>query len=77
METDKSMHDGSPLGNGHVSAELYGNLAICPEEKCPSRGRHWKCYQACFAKCLTYLQRNNIENPKHGPDSGLVKITSG
>ena len=76
METDTDMHDGSPLGNGHVNAKIHAGLAICPYQGCSSRGGHWKCYQDCFESCVTYLLRKGIGEFELGPDSELVDIIS-
>jgi len=77
METDEEMHDGSPLGNGHVNARVHLSLAICPYQECSSRGWHWKCYLPCHDSCVTYrnhLLKKATENPKPRSDSRLVDV---
>ncbi len=74
MEIDTDMHDGSPLGNGHVNAEVYANQAICTERTCPSFGSHWKCYPPRYNQCITYLKRSSRDF-EDDSDSGLVELT--
>jgi len=72
MEIDTSMHDRPEQGNAPMSAALYGDLAICPEKKCPSFGAHFKCYIPCFTRCNEYTNNNDPRPSKI--DAGLVEV---
>ena len=74
---DNDMHDGSRLGNGHVNAEAYVNLEVCPDKKCSSLGCHWKCYWDMFKQCKTYLKRNDIEVLEFDSELGERNIYGG
>ncbi len=74
METDIDMQNDPQIGNAPMNAELFSEQAICPYEKCSSRGKFFRCYRSCFKTSDIYKRTNRTNNSKS--TSGLVEITS-